>query len=82
MRSGTLVFPAIERIVYGKPAAQALVEEAERLGAQRLFLIVSGTMNRTTDEVKKVREALGGRLEVVSPAGRGTVLTAEVPCGS
>ena len=61
MRSGTLVFPAIERIVYGKPAAQALVEEAERLGAQRLFLIVSGTMNRTTDEVKKVREALGGR---------------------
>ena len=27
-------------------------------------------------------EALGGRLEVVSPAGRGTVLTAEVPCGS
>jgi signal transduction histidine kinase len=27
-------------------------------------------------------EALGGRLEVVSPAGRGTVLTAELPCGS
>jgi signal transduction histidine kinase len=27
-------------------------------------------------------EALGGRLEVVSPVGRGTVLTAEVPCGS
>ena len=27
-------------------------------------------------------EALGGRLEVVSPPGRGTVLTAEVPCGS
>ena len=27
-------------------------------------------------------EALGGRLEVVSPTGRGTVLTAELPCGS
>jgi signal transduction histidine kinase len=27
-------------------------------------------------------EALGGWLEVVSPAGRGTVLTAELPCGS
>jgi signal transduction histidine kinase len=27
-------------------------------------------------------EALGGRLEVVSPVGRGTVLTAELPCGS
>jgi signal transduction histidine kinase len=27
-------------------------------------------------------EALGGTLEVVSPAGRGTVLTAELPCAS
>ena len=27
-------------------------------------------------------EALGGRLEVGSPAGRGTVLVAELPCGS
>ncbi|MPZ44149.1 MAG: iron-containing alcohol dehydrogenase [Betaproteobacteria bacterium] len=61
MRSGVLVFPAIERIVYGQPAAQALREEAERLGAQRVFLIVSGTMNRTTDEVVKVRAALGSR---------------------
>jgi alcohol dehydrogenase class IV len=59
MRSGALVFPAIERIVYGQPAAQALREEAQRLGAQRVLLIVSGTMNRTTDEVAKVRTALG-----------------------
>ncbi len=27
-------------------------------------------------------EALGGRMEVVSPVGRGTVLTAELPCES
>jgi signal transduction histidine kinase len=27
-------------------------------------------------------EALGGRLAVVSPVGAGTVLTAEMPCGS
>jgi signal transduction histidine kinase len=27
-------------------------------------------------------EALGGQLEVVSPAGRGTILTAELPCAS
>jgi signal transduction histidine kinase len=26
--------------------------------------------------------ALGGSLRVVSPAGRGTVVTAELPCGS
>src|SRR5262245_42739654 len=61
MHSGMFVFTAIERIVYGQPAAAALRAEAERLQAQRVFLIVSGTMNRTTDEVAKVREALGGR---------------------
>lgn len=61
MHSGMFVFTAVERIVYGKPAATALRAEVERLRAQRVFLIVSGTMNRTTDEVAKVREALGGR---------------------
>ena len=61
MRSGMFVFPAIERIVYGRPAAAALRAEVERLGANRVFLIVSGTMNRTTDEVTKVRDALAGR---------------------
>lgn len=61
MHSGMFVFTAVERIVFGQPAAQALAAEAKRLDAKRAFLIVSGTMNRTTDEVAKVREALGGR---------------------
>src|SRR6185503_15150081 len=61
MQAGKFVFPAIERIVYGEPAARALQAEAERLGARRVFLMVSGTMNRTTGEVAKVRDVLGGR---------------------
>jgi len=61
MQSGILAFPAIERIPYGKPAAEALLAEAERMGTSRVFLMVSRTMNRTTDEVAKVRDALGGR---------------------
>ncbi len=61
MHSGMFVFTAVERIVFGRPAAGALRTEAERLDAKRVFLIVSGTMNRTTDEVAKLREALGGR---------------------
>ena len=61
MRAGTLAFPAIERIVYGRPAALALSDEVARLGAERVFLLVSGTMNRTTDEVDKVRDELGSR---------------------
>ena len=61
MRSGTYTFPAIERIVYGQPVARALCEEVGRLAAKRAFLLVSGTMNRTTDEIDRVRETLGGR---------------------
>ncbi|HYH40670.1 MAG TPA: iron-containing alcohol dehydrogenase [Burkholderiales bacterium] len=59
--SGMFVLPATERIVYGRPAAEVVPQEAERLGAKRVFLMVSGTMNRTTDEVAKLRDALGNR---------------------
>jgi maleylacetate reductase len=61
MHKGMFNFTALERIVYGQPAAQALRAEAERLNANRVFLMVSGTMNRTTDEIAKVRDALGAR---------------------
>ena len=79
MHSGMFEFIAIERIVFGKPAAEALRAEADRLKAQRVFMIVSGTMNRTTDEVKKVRDALDGRCagvydRVLSHTPRETVL--------
>src|SRR5262245_23098490 len=61
MLTGKLVFPAIESVVYGKPADSALAEDAERLKPSRVFLMVSRTMNRTTNEVAKVRDALGSR---------------------
>ena len=37
MHSGMFVFTAIERIVFGQPAATALRAEAERLQAKRIF---------------------------------------------
>ena len=61
MRENIFEFPGLERVIYGKPAAPALAGEVERLGLRRVFLVVSGTMNRTTDEVEKVRAALGDR---------------------
>lgn len=61
MQPGTFQFLPIERLIYGVPAAQALRAEVDRLGAQRVFLMVSGTMNRSTDEVDKLRAALGSR---------------------
>jgi len=59
--SGIHNFPAMDRLVFGKPAAEALAEEAVRLDAKRVFLIVSKTLNTKTDEIEKIRRALGDR---------------------
>lgn len=59
--AGSYQYPAMDFVIYGKPAAEALREEAERLGARRVFLIVSRTLNTKTDEIEKIRAALGDR---------------------
>ena len=61
VESGVFTYSAIDRVLYGRPAAEAVAAEAERLGAERVFLLASGTLNRTTDEIERVRRALGGR---------------------
>ncbi len=58
---GRVVFGKMEEVIYGKPAAAAVAEQATRLGAERVFLMVSGTLNRETDEISKIRAALGNR---------------------
>jgi maleylacetate reductase len=52
---------AIDRVVYGKPAAETLVSEAARLGAKRVFLVVSRTLNTETAWVGEMRTVLGAR---------------------
>ena len=61
LQSGRVAFGAMEAVSFGKPAAETLAEEARRRDAKRVFLMVSGTLNRTTDEVAKVRSTLGNR---------------------
>jgi maleylacetate reductase len=59
--AGSYQYPPMDSVIYGKPAAEALREEAERLGARRVYLIASRTLNTTTDEIEKIRTALGDR---------------------
>src|SRR6267154_3602095 len=59
--AGSHQYPTMESVIYGKPAAEALREEAERLGAKRVYLIASRTLNTKTDEIEKIRRALGDR---------------------
>ena len=61
MHKGRVVFGAIDEVVFGEPAAEAIVAQMNRLSASRAFLMVSGTLNRHTDEIEKICAALGGR---------------------
>jgi len=58
---GRVVFGAMDEVVFGEAAAAALVAQMDRLSASRAFLMVSGTLNRQTDEIEKIRDALAAR---------------------
>jgi maleylacetate reductase len=59
--NGRVVFGQMDEVRFGIPAAEAVAEQATRLGAERVFLMVSGTLNRTTPEIERIRGALGNR---------------------
>jgi maleylacetate reductase len=61
VHTGRVVFGAMDEVVFGRPASEAIVEQMNRLGAQRAFLMVSGTLNRETDVIENIRRALGPR---------------------
>ena len=61
MYSGRVVFGAMDEVVFGRPASETLVEQLNRLGTVRAFLMVSGTLNRQTDVIDNIRRALGSR---------------------
>ncbi len=60
-QAGRIAFGKMEAVTFGRPAAEAVAEEVRRCEAERVFLMVSGTLNRATEEIAKVRRALGNR---------------------
>jgi maleylacetate reductase len=61
VHKGRVVFGAMDEVVFGRPGSEAIVEQLDRLGAKRAFLMVSGTLNRKTDEIENIRRVLGPR---------------------
>src|SRR3954465_8200686 len=61
VQKGRVVFGAMDEVVFGQPAAEAVAGQIDRLHLSRAFLMVSGTLNRNTDEIEKVRQSLGRR---------------------
>jgi maleylacetate reductase len=61
VHKGRVVFGAMDEVVFGRPASEVIVEQMDRLGAARAFLMVSGTLNRETDVIANIRRVLGPR---------------------
>jgi alcohol dehydrogenase class IV len=61
MAKGVHRYPPMERVIYGIPLAEALADEITRLNAQSVYVMASGTLNRTTDIVKTAKDVLGNR---------------------
>ena len=61
LQPARIVFSRMDEVVYGTPAATAIAELVKREQAERVFLMVSGTLNRETDEIEKIRNSLGAR---------------------
>jgi maleylacetate reductase len=61
LASGRVAFGAMDEVVFGKPASEAIAAQAQRFGATRIFLMVSNSLSHNTDEIGKIRLALGNR---------------------
>lgn len=81
MQSGRVAFGKMDAVTFGTPMEEAIAHEVERIGAERVFLMVSGTLNRETGEIEKLRRALGnkvvGEFDQMAPhTPRGDVIKA------
>jgi alcohol dehydrogenase class IV len=81
MIKGCYEFLPQDRVIFGVPAATAVAETAEQMDARRVFLVTSQTLSRKTDEIDKIRTALGERYvglfdECVAHVPRSSVLKA------
>ena len=62
MLSGVYRFPAMESVVFGKPFAEAMAQEVDRVEARAVFILASGTLARETNTVDRLHQMLGNRL--------------------
>ncbi len=61
MTGTEMTFTSTERVSIGRPAAEALLDQVERLGSKRVFILAGSTLRHKTDEVSKLEAALGDR---------------------
>jgi alcohol dehydrogenase class IV len=80
MLSGTYEFLPQDRVIFGRPAAEAVAETADRLAKTRLLIVASKTLSRKTDVVPQIQAKLRSRCvgifdECVEHVPRASVLS-------
>jgi alcohol dehydrogenase class IV len=60
--TGKYTFIQQEQVVFGRPAADAIADVSDELGARRLLFVCSKTLNRRTDAINGIRRRLGERV--------------------
>ncbi len=58
-KAGSYAYLPLERVVFGRPAAEAVVEEVARVGATRVFIVASKSLARNTPVIRTIADALG-----------------------
>ena len=56
-----LSFTRTERVTMGVPAANAVAEQADKMGCKKIFLLASSSLCEHTDEIHKIEAGLGAR---------------------
>jgi len=61
MRSGIYSYPNTQRVIFGTTFEQAISKELETIGAQRVYVLSSGSLYRETEVVNQLKTVLGSR---------------------
>jgi alcohol dehydrogenase class IV len=61
MERGVFAYLPQERVVFGRPAADAVAAEGDRLGAERAFIVAARTLARETPVIDAIKVKLGAR---------------------
>src|SRR5262249_34931544 len=65
VHKGRVIFGAMDEVVFGEPAAEAVAAQMDRLNKSCAFLMVSGTLRRQTDAIAKIEHARGSRCAAI-----------------
>jgi maleylacetate reductase len=79
MKTGSFNFLAMDRVHFGAPAADALLQEVTERGAKRVFVVTSRSLNRKTNAVADTLSKISDRVvglfdECVEHTPRDTVI--------